>query len=68
MSPANTSDRRAWVRNTLSPSDWLVPLPPGAVDELESVVQGLRREPRPSSPCRSAAWSWRPWRGSSMMG
>src|ERR1700675_2933599 len=26
MSPANISDRRAWVRDTLSPSDWLVPL------------------------------------------
>jgi alpha-ketoglutarate-dependent taurine dioxygenase len=48
MSPANTSDRRAWVRNTLSPSDWLVPLPPGAVDELESVAQELRREPLPT--------------------
>ena len=48
MSPANTSDRRAWIRNTLSPPDWLVPLPPGAVDELESVVQGLRREPLPT--------------------
>src|ERR1700682_5230425 len=48
MSPANTSARRAWVRNTLSPSDWLVPLSPGAVDELESVVAGLRREPLPT--------------------
>ncbi|MDP2701130.1 MAG: hypothetical protein Q8P98_03565 [Candidatus Rokubacteria bacterium] len=48
MSPASTSDRRAWIRNTLSPSDWLVPLPAGAVDELESVVHRLRREPLPT--------------------
>ena len=48
MSPATTSDRRAWVRSTLSASDWIVPLPAGAVDELESVVHRLRREPLPT--------------------
>ena len=41
-------DRRAWVRDTLSPSDWVVPLPSGAVDELEAVVHRLRREPLPT--------------------
>jgi hypothetical protein len=48
MSPAKTSDRRAWTRDTLSPSDWVVPLPAGAVDELEAAVQKLRREPLPT--------------------
>ncbi len=48
MSPAKTSDRRAWTRDSLSPSDWLVPLPAGAVDEIEAVVQRLRREPLPT--------------------
>ena len=48
MSPAGTSDRRAWARGALSPSDWLVPLPAGAVEELEAVVQSLRREPLPT--------------------
>jgi alpha-ketoglutarate-dependent taurine dioxygenase len=48
MSPAKTSDCRAWTRDTLSPSDWVVPLPAGAVDELEAVVQRLRREPLPT--------------------
>jgi alpha-ketoglutarate-dependent taurine dioxygenase len=48
MSPADTSDGRAWVRSTLSPSDWIVPLPVGAVDELESIVDRLRREPLPT--------------------
>ena len=41
-------DRRAWVRDTLSPADWLVPLPAGAVDELEGAVHQLRREPLPT--------------------
>jgi alpha-ketoglutarate-dependent taurine dioxygenase len=41
-------DRRAWVRDTLSPADWLVNLPAGAVDELEGAVHQLRREPLPT--------------------
>ena len=48
MSPAKTSDR-AWTRDTLSPSDWVVPLPPDAVDEIEAVVKRLRREPLPAA-------------------
>ncbi len=48
VSSAKTADRRAWTRDTLSPLDWLVPLPTGAVDELEAVVQSLRREPLPT--------------------
>lgn len=41
-------DRRAWVRRTLSPSDWIVPFPAPAADELEAAVQRLRREPLPT--------------------
>jgi alpha-ketoglutarate-dependent taurine dioxygenase len=41
-------DRRAWVRDTLSPADWLVNLPAAAVDELEGAVHQLRREPLPT--------------------
>jgi alpha-ketoglutarate-dependent taurine dioxygenase len=47
MSPAKISER-AWTRDTLSPSDWVVPLPAAAVDELDAVVQRLRREPLPT--------------------
>ncbi len=47
MSAAKTSDR-AWTRDTLSPSDWVVPLPADAVDEIEAAVQRLRREPLPT--------------------
>src|SRR5438093_3351172 len=48
-------DRRAWVRDTLSPADWLVPFPASAVEELEAAVHRLRREPLPTlllSPTR----------------
>jgi hypothetical protein len=41
-------DRRAWVRDTLATSDLVVPLPAGAVDELEAVVHRLRRDPLPT--------------------
>ena len=41
-------DSRAWVRDTLSPSDWEVALPPAAVDELDTAVACLRREPLPT--------------------
>ena len=41
-------DRRAWVRETLSPTDWLVPLPASAVEELEAAVHRIRREPLPT--------------------
>ena len=41
-------DSRAWVRDTLSPGDWEVTLPPAAVDELDAVVACLRREPLPT--------------------
>src|SRR5262249_61436369 len=40
-------DRRAWVRDTLSPKDWLVTVPTEAVAELDAVVHRLRREPFP---------------------
>jgi len=41
-------DRRAWVRDTLSPTDWLVPFPASAAKELEGAVHRFRREPLPT--------------------
>ncbi len=35
-------DERAWVRSTLGPADWVVPLPDVAVAELEDVMHRLR--------------------------
>ncbi len=40
-------DRRTWRRETLSPRDWLVPLSPRCVDELDQVVRQVRRNPLP---------------------
>lgn len=44
---AAITDARAWKRETLSPADWLVPLAPTCVDELDAIVQFLRHYPRP---------------------
>ena len=44
----SNAERQAWYRNTLAPSDWLVPLPAAAVAECEEVVRELRREPLPT--------------------
>src|SRR6266850_2729125 len=48
MLTSNAQDRQAWYRNSLAPSDWLVPLPDAAVAELEEVVRTLRGEPLPT--------------------
>ena len=41
-------DSRAWRRAELSPQDWLVTLPARGVDELDAVVQHVRRNPLPT--------------------
>jgi alpha-ketoglutarate-dependent taurine dioxygenase len=49
--------RRAWLRSTISASDWTVPFPKAAVDELEQALRQLRRDPLPLlllSPARFA--------------
>ncbi len=40
-------DQPAWVREDLSPQDWLVPLPETCLLELHEVVQWLRAHPQP---------------------
>jgi len=42
--PAN----RAWTRDTLSPTDWTVRLPPAALAELRDVLAEIRRAPLPT--------------------
>jgi len=37
----------AWVRDSVSPRDWLVPLPDACLDELHQAVEGLRKDPLP---------------------
>jgi alpha-ketoglutarate-dependent taurine dioxygenase len=41
-------DGRAWRGETLSPGDWLVPVPRGCLDELDAVVRQVRRNPLPT--------------------
>ena len=41
-------DRRAWKRKDLSPEDWLVPLPPRCLDELDAAARQLRSDPLPA--------------------
>ena len=39
--------RQAWTRESLTPRDWLVPVPGACVDELDAVLSRLRAAPRP---------------------
>jgi alpha-ketoglutarate-dependent taurine dioxygenase len=41
-------DGRAWRRETLTPQDWLVPLPQSCLDELDAAVEAMRRNPLPT--------------------
>jgi hypothetical protein len=41
-------DGRAWRRDDLSPQDWLVTLPPRGLEELETVLRQVRRDPLPT--------------------
>ena len=41
-------DVRAWRRESLSPRDWLVTMPPRGLEELEAVVRRVRRDPLPT--------------------
>ena len=41
------SGPQTWRRDGLTPRDWLIPLPAGAVAELDSAVERIRQNPRP---------------------
>jgi len=41
------TDRRAWTRDTVAPSDWTVPLGVAAVDEVLGLVEQNARQPLP---------------------
>ena len=41
-------DGSAWRRENLAPRDWLVPVPPRCLDELDAAVEDLRRNPLPT--------------------
>src|SRR5262245_51420000 len=48
MLTEDVRDRRAWRRESLSPRDWLVTLPPACLGELDAAVEKLRRDPFPT--------------------
>ena len=41
-------DGWAWRRETLTPRDWLVPMPPRCLEELDAAVEEMRRNPLPT--------------------
>jgi len=41
-------DGRAWRRESLSPRDWLVTMPPRGLDELDAVLRQVKRDPLPT--------------------
>jgi alpha-ketoglutarate-dependent taurine dioxygenase len=45
---AEVAEDQAWVRGAVGPTDWLVPIPSGAIAEVEAAVQQLRRNPLPT--------------------
>jgi len=47
MLPGDVRDARAWRRDQLTPREWLVPLSPRCLDELDAVARRLRRDPLP---------------------
>ena len=48
---------KAWIRDTLSPDRWLIPVPRACVDELDEVVASLRASPRPVESLTPAEFS-----------
>jgi alpha-ketoglutarate-dependent taurine dioxygenase len=47
MLAADVRDARAWRRDALNPSDWLVPLSPQCLDELDAAARAVREDPLP---------------------
>ena len=47
MLEPDVRDARAWRRDALKPSDWLVPLSPPCLDELDAVARAVREDPLP---------------------
>src|SRR5262249_14983578 len=45
---ADVGDPRAWRHDALKPSDWLVPLSPRCLDELDAVARAVREDPLPA--------------------
>ena len=57
MLDEEVTDTRAWQRHTVSPEDWLIPLPAACIAELDEVVGFLRTHPQPILHLTPAAFS-----------
>ena len=44
---AEITDTRAWTRTSISPADWLIPLPEACLAEFETLVAFYRQHPQP---------------------
>ena len=47
MLEPDVREARAWRRDALKPSDWLVPLSPRCLDELDAAARAVREDPLP---------------------
>ncbi|MCZ6872363.1 MAG: TauD/TfdA family dioxygenase, partial [bacterium] len=50
-------DNSAWHRDSLSPEDWLIPLPEACIAEFDAVAQSLRQHPRSIQSLTAEAFS-----------
>jgi alpha-ketoglutarate-dependent taurine dioxygenase len=48
---------RAWRRDEIGPRDWIVPLSPACLSELDAVIERLRRDPLPTLLLRPSDFS-----------
>lgn len=47
LAPEDIELKKSWRRASISPRDWLIPLPPECVAELDEVAAAVRATPRP---------------------
>ncbi|MGH7375548.1 MAG: hypothetical protein ACREJY_15130, partial [Candidatus Rokuibacteriota bacterium] len=47
LPPGDIEPKKAWIRDSISPEGWLIPLPAACVAELDEVAASLRAAPRP---------------------
>ena len=57
VAPEDLELRKSWRRESLTPRDWLIPLPEACVAELDEVAASLRATPRPLETLRPEDFS-----------
>jgi alpha-ketoglutarate-dependent taurine dioxygenase len=59
LAPEDIELRKSWRRESISPDDWLIPLPAECVAELDEVAARVRAMPRPVDTLRPDEFSLR---------